>query len=72
MEPFILLSCVYYFLHLIRNDAYVIQMLWVNLIMDSVGSLALATQSRHEKKLLNRGPYGRDEYIVNKKCGSTL
>ena len=43
-----------------------IQMLWVNLIMDSLGSLALATEPPNEKKLLARKPYGRNEYIVNK------
>lgn len=43
-----------------------IQMLWVNLIMDSLGSLALATEPPNEKKLLGRKPYGRKEYIVNK------
>jgi len=43
-----------------------IQMLWVNLIMDSLGSLALATEPPNEKKLLGRKPYGRNEYIVNK------
>jgi Ca2+ transporting ATPase len=43
-----------------------IQMMWVNLIMDSMGSLALATEPPNESKLLRRKPYGRDEYIVNK------
>ena len=43
-----------------------IQMLWVNLIMDSLGSLALATEPPNEKKLLGRRPYGRKEYIVNR------
>lgn len=43
-----------------------IQMLWVNLIMDSLGSLALATEPPNEKKLLGRRPYGRNEYIVNR------
>ena len=43
-----------------------IQMLWVNLIMDSLGSLALATEPPNESKLLRRKPYGRGEYIVNK------
>jgi Ca2+ transporting ATPase len=43
-----------------------IQMLWVNLIMDSLGSLALATEPPNEKKLLGRKPYGRNEYIVGR------
>ncbi len=41
-----------------------IQMLWVNLIMDSLGSLALATEPPHEN-LLNRKPYPKTEYIIN-------
>ena len=43
-----------------------IQMLWVNLIMDSLGSLALATEPPSEN-LLDRNPYKRSEYPVNKK-----
>jgi Ca2+ transporting ATPase len=41
-----------------------IQMLWVNLIMDSLGSLALSTESP-DRKLLNRKPYSKHEYIIN-------
>ena len=40
-------------------------MLWVNLIMDTLGSLALATEPPNEK-LLNRKPHDRNEYIVNR------
>ena len=40
-----------------------IQMLWVNLIMDSFASLALATE-RPTDKLLERKPYKRDSYIL--------
>lgn len=40
-----------------------IQMLWVNLIMDSFASLALATE-RPSEKLLNRKPYPREESMV--------
>lgn len=43
-----------------------IQLLWVNLIMDSLGSLALATEEPTEELLLEK-PYGRDEYIVSRK-----
>jgi P-type Ca2+ transporter type 2B len=43
-----------------------IQMLWVNLIMDSLGSLALATQPPDEV-LLKRKPYHRSESIINHK-----
>ena len=41
-----------------------IQMLWVNLIMDSLGSLALATEPPYEA-LLQREPTKRSESIIN-------
>ena len=37
-----------------------IQMLWINLIMDSLGSLALATEPPHESLLLMK-PTKKDE-----------
>jgi Ca2+ transporting ATPase len=40
-----------------------IQMLWVNLIMDTFASLALATEPPNDE-LLKRKPYGRNDYIV--------
>ena len=43
-----------------------IQMLWVNLIMDSLGSLALATEPPYEE-LLQRMPTKRTESILNGK-----
>jgi hypothetical protein len=43
-----------------------IQMLWVNLIMDSLGSLALATEPPYEE-LLKRKPTKRNEFIINGK-----
>ena len=43
-----------------------IQMLWVNLIMDTFASLALATEPP-TLELLNRKPYNREDYIVTKK-----
>ena len=43
-----------------------IQMLWVNLIMDSLGSLALATEPPYEE-LLQRTPTKRTESILNGK-----
>lgn len=43
-----------------------IQLLWVNLIMDSLGSLALATEPP-TLELLKRKPQSRDEYIVSQK-----
>lgn len=42
-----------------------VQMLWVNLIMDSLASLALATEPP-TASLLERMPYGRNEAVVNK------
>ena len=41
-----------------------IQMLWVNLIMDSLGSLALATEPPYDE-LLDRKPTKRNESIIN-------
>ena len=41
-----------------------IQMLWVNLIMDSLGSLALATEPPYDE-LLCRKPTNRKESIIN-------
>jgi Ca2+ transporting ATPase len=41
-----------------------IQLLWVNLIMDSLGSLAEATEPPTED-LLDRPPHGKDEYIIS-------
>jgi Ca2+ transporting ATPase len=41
-------------------------MLWVNLIMDTFASLALATQPPKDS-LLNRKPQSRSDYIISKK-----
>jgi Ca2+ transporting ATPase len=41
-----------------------VQMLWVNLIMDTLAALALATEPPNEE-LLKRQPYARDEKIIN-------
>lgn len=43
-----------------------LQMLWVNLIMDTLASLALATEPP-VPELLNRPPHSRHEYIVTPK-----
>ena len=43
-----------------------IQMLWINLIMDSLGSLALATEPPYDE-LLNREPTKKNESIINGK-----
>ena len=42
-----------------------IQMLWVNLIMDTLASLALATEMPNEE-LLKRKPYGRTSALVSR------
>lgn len=42
-----------------------IQMLWINMIMDSFASLALATEPPTEE-LLNRKPHKRNDYIISK------
>ena len=41
-----------------------IQMLWINLIMDSLGSLALSTEDPSDE-LLYRKPHSKREYIIN-------
>ena len=43
-----------------------IQMLWVNLIMDTLASLALATEPPTDK-LLERMPHSRNSYIISRK-----
>ena len=40
-----------------------IQMLWVNMIMDSLGSLGLATEAPYDDLLL-RKPHSREEYMI--------
>ena len=42
-----------------------IQMLWVNLIMDTFASLALATEVPTEE-LLKRKPYGRTKPLISR------
>lgn len=42
-----------------------IQMLWVNLIMDTLASLALATELPSEE-LLDRRPYGRTKPLISR------
>jgi magnesium-transporting ATPase (P-type) len=54
-----------------------VQMLWVNLIMDSLASLALATEEP-EDRLLEKPPIGRNDAIItsqmyfNNVCASSL
>jgi len=42
-----------------------VQLLWVNLIMDTLASLALATEPPRDE-LLNKKPHGKDDYIISK------
>lgn len=42
-----------------------VQMLWVNLIMDTFASLALATEPPTDS-LLRRRPYGRDKPLISR------
>ena len=43
-----------------------IQLLWVNLIMDSLASLALATEYPDEAVLLNRPPVNRSDSMITR------
>ena len=47
-----------------KSPLNAIQMLWVNLIMDSFASLALATEKPTDE-LLKRPPHGRNEFIIS-------
>ncbi|KAG2490086.1 hypothetical protein HYH03_011392 [Edaphochlamys debaryana] len=49
----------------------VLQLLWVNLIMDTMGALALATEDPRPELLLQR-PNGRTEYLINRKMGKHI
>ncbi|KAF8057240.1 ACA11 [Scenedesmus sp. PABB004] len=49
-----------------RMPLNVLQLLWVNLIMDTMGALALATETP-SPKLLNDKPAGRSEPLINGK-----
>ncbi|TMW80631.1 hypothetical protein EJD97_017574 [Solanum chilense] len=42
-----------------------VQLLWVNLIMDTLGAIALATEPPHEE-LMNRPPVGREVRLISK------
>lgn len=42
-----------------------VQMLWVNLIMDTLGALALATEPPHEG-LMKRPPIGRNVHLITR------
>jgi len=44
-----------------------VQMLWINLIMDTLASLALATEPPVARELLRRPPHGKSDSIVSQK-----
>lgn len=48
-----------------------IQLLWVNMIMDSLASLALATELP-KPELLLRMPLKKDDFIVTRKMGKHI
>lgn len=48
-----------------------VQLLWVNLIMDTFAALALATE-KPEPELLDRKPYGRTEPLITKNMWSAI
>lgn len=51
--------------HIYRLLLQAVQMLWVNLIMDTLASLALATEMPTEE-LLKRKPYGRTSPLISR------
>jgi Ca2+-transporting ATPase len=48
-----------------KSPLRAIQLLWVSLIMDSIGALALATKKPYES-LLNRPPYGNSSKLISR------
>ena len=61
---------------LTQSPLNAIQMLWVNLIMDTFASLALATEPP-TLKVLDRKPYKRDDQIISPTmyrtiCGASI
>eukprot|EP00002_Diphylleia_rotans_P008168 TRINITY_DN1790_c0_g2_i3.p1 TRINITY_DN1790_c0_g2~~TRINITY_DN1790_c0_g2_i3.p1 ORF type:complete len:1013 (-),score=226.89 TRINITY_DN1790_c0_g2_i3:998-4036(-) len=48
-----------------------VQLLWVNLIMDSFASLALATEPPTDE-LLNRKPYPRDQFLISARMATSI
>jgi len=53
------------FAHFVEPPINAIQILWVNIIMDSFAALALATEPPNDKLLLER-PYGKMESILTR------
>lgn len=61
-----LFSCLIGSLVFQKSPLAAIQLLWVNLIMDSLASLALATETP-KPELLQRPPYRKNEYIISQR-----
>ena len=59
-----ILVCVVGSIALSDSPLKTIQLLWINLIMDSLGALALATRSPNDE-LLKRPPYGKSDKIIS-------
>ena len=59
-------ACLLVFICACIGNLTTIQMLWINLIMDSLGSLALATEPPYDE-LLHRQPTKKNESIINGK-----
>jgi Ca2+ transporting ATPase len=58
--------CVFIGAAVLRQSVFnVVQLLWLNLIMDTLAALALATEPPTEE-LLNRKPHKKDEYIISR------
>lgn len=47
-----------------KSPLTAVQLLWVNLIMDTMGALALATAPPNKEELLKRKPYGRFSPLI--------
>lgn len=61
-----LFSCLIGSLAFQKSPLAAIQLLWVNLIMDSLASLALATETPKPEQM-ERPPYRKKEYIISRK-----
>ncbi|EAN78541.1 calcium-transporting ATPase, putative [Trypanosoma brucei brucei TREU927] len=62
-------ACVFAFCGALINESNIlplkpVQLLWLNLIMDTLASLALATELPLEKRLFDRAPEPRDTPII--------
>ena len=59
-----ILVCIIGSIYFHDSPLKTIQLLWINLIMDSLGALALATRGPTDE-LLNRPPYGQSDGIIS-------